>query len=271
MPKQSSPGQSPQHLSQVMPFTENCGNAHEDGRGFPSPQQFEDILNDYIASLSPKKRDKALIGQKRYDNILAVLKDPRCTTIESAQFRFWAKKMFRLGPDGPESNLVHHEGKPVAVRESLYRILVDAHSRANHGGRDKTSTEVRKNFAWIPKELIARFVRYCPGCATRRNNPAVDYSHESAGSPMETSSGVQQQHYSSSADSLNEGSNYTTSPGPHQSVISPLMNHHQGDNLVSQMHDNVNMAPSGMSPMYTFAQNGYQMSVNSGKYLPSSN
>ena len=147
--KQPSPEISPpQHLSQVMSLTDNCNNALEDARGFPTPQQFEDILNDYIASLSPKKRDKALIGQKRYDNILAVLRDPRCTTIESAQFRFWAKKMFRLGPEGPESNLVHHEGKPVAVRESLYRILVDAHSRANHGGRDKTSTEVRKNFAW---------------------------------------------------------------------------------------------------------------------------
>ncbi|KAI9759493.1 MAG: hypothetical protein M1840_003264 [Geoglossum simile] len=45
--------------------------------GFPS----------YILSLSPKKRDKALIPQKRYDSILSILKDPKCTTNESAQFR----------------------------------------------------------------------------------------------------------------------------------------------------------------------------------------
>lgn len=116
--------------------------------GFPTRPQFEDLLNEYILSLSPKKRDKALIPQKRYDNILAVLKDPKCTTIESAQFRFWAKKMFRLSTEDNSGSIVCHEGKPVAVREQLYQVLTESHNRAQHGGRDKTSAEVRKHYSW---------------------------------------------------------------------------------------------------------------------------
>ncbi|KAI9852050.1 MAG: hypothetical protein M1838_002019 [Thelocarpon superellum] len=128
----------------------------------PSPEEFETVVKDYISSLSTKKQDKALITQDRYENILLVLKEPRCTTVESAQFRFWAKKMFtmgyntdigqrvmqngsqRAGKHRSERPLVFHEGKPVAVREELYEVLTTAHSRCQHGGRDKTSAEVRR-------------------------------------------------------------------------------------------------------------------------------
>ena len=115
--------------------------------GFPTKEKFEQLLNEYILSLSPKKRDKALIPQKRYDNIKAVLREPKCTTIESAQFRFWAKKMFRLNNDG-DANTVCHEGRPVAVREKIYEALTESHKQAKHGGRDKTSAEVRKKYSW---------------------------------------------------------------------------------------------------------------------------
>lgn len=116
--------------------------------GFPTALEFENLLNEYILSLSPKKRDKALIPQKRYENIRAVLRDPKCTTIESAQFRFWAKKMFRLVTDDGYNDVVCHEGKPVAVREELYNVLTSSHGQAQHGGRDKTSAQVRKHYSW---------------------------------------------------------------------------------------------------------------------------
>lgn len=128
--------------------------------GFPSRPQFEALLNEYILSLSPKKRDKALIPQKRYDNILAVLKDPKCTTIESAQFRFWAKKMFRLATEDSTGSVVCHEGKPVAVREQLYQVLTESHNRAQHGGRDKTSAEVRKHYSWYVVLLVPIFPQF---------------------------------------------------------------------------------------------------------------
>jgi hypothetical protein len=114
----------------------------------PTIEDFQHLLNEYITSLSEKKRDKALIGLTRYRNIHAVLKDPKCTTIESAQFRFWAKKMFTMEvfPDGHSQVL--HEGKPVAIKEELFQILTNAHVQCQHGGRDKTSSQVRKYYSW---------------------------------------------------------------------------------------------------------------------------
>ncbi|TGZ77793.1 hypothetical protein EX30DRAFT_374426 [Ascodesmis nigricans] len=144
---------------------------NENASQLPTEVDFYDILNDYIISLSPKKRDKALIPLARYDNIMRVLQDPKCTTIESAQFRFWSKKMFSL-TDYRNKLVVTHEGKPVAVKEDLYIVLTNAHLQAQHGGRDKTSTQVRKHFSWVPKELIARFVKACPQCKLRRSNPS---------------------------------------------------------------------------------------------------
>lgn len=63
-----------------------------------------------------------------------------------------------------------HEGKPVAVREKLFKILTRAHKQCQHGGRDKTSAQVRKIYSWVPKELISRFVKICPTCKARRGS-----------------------------------------------------------------------------------------------------
>ncbi|KAI7882723.1 hypothetical protein K492DRAFT_114768, partial [Lichtheimia hyalospora FSU 10163] len=139
----------------------------DDENQVPTPIQFNDIMEDYLNNLSPKKRDKALVDQERYQMIQQVLKDPRNTAISTAQFRFWVKKMFQLQPGTVD--LVCHDSKPVAMREQIYSILVKAHREAHHGGRDKTSALVRRKFSWIPKELVARFVRNCPFCITRRN------------------------------------------------------------------------------------------------------
>lgn len=200
--------------------------------GFPTRPQFENLLNEYILSLSPKKRDKALIPQKRYDNILAVLRDPKCTTIESAQFRFWAKKMFRLSAEDASSGVVCHEGKPVAVREQLYQVLTESHNRAQHGGRDKTSAEVRKHYSWVPKELIARFVRHCPSCTLRRSSP-LDYS------PLPSRN---QDMYGRSVERLSQSPPYTrnmdmapsptySSSSPARSTGSPILRHSSSDSL----------------------------------------
>jgi hypothetical protein len=85
--------------------------------------------------------------------------------------RFWVKKMFQLLPNDPKvpdvrpdtaprshqiltSDLLKwkkkicHEGKPVAVREKLFKILTIAHKQCQHGGRDKTSAQVRRIYSW---------------------------------------------------------------------------------------------------------------------------
>ena len=111
-------------------------------QGFPTAAQFNDMVNDYLGSLSPKKQAKALLTQQMYDDILTVLLHPTETKTGSAQFRFWAKKMFKL-VSTQVAHIVIHENKPVAVKEQLYDVLVQCHGQANHGGRDKTAGQVR--------------------------------------------------------------------------------------------------------------------------------
>ncbi|KAH0610863.1 uncharacterized protein H6S33_011290 [Morchella sextelata] len=211
---------SPKQQQHLMPTpTSELGNQFDEQpqnmEGFPTAAEFENLLNEYILSLSPKKRDKALIPQKRYENIRAVLRDPKCTTIESAQFRFWAKKMFRLvqQEDG-YNDVVCHEGKPVAVREDLYHVLTTSHGQAQHGGRDKTSAQVRKNYSWVPKELIARFVRNCPSCTLRRSSP-LEFSAASNANRMS------QQTMESCAPYLTSPASSTGSPPQRHVMNSP--------------------------------------------------
>ncbi|KLJ07624.1 hypothetical protein EMPG_16903 [Blastomyces silverae] len=119
--------------------------------GFPDVVEFDQLVASYVQDLSVKKQDKALIHSRRARNIRTVLIDPKNTGVESAQFRFWVKKMFKLEPnDGrtPDSKrLICHEGKPVAIREKLFKILTRAHQQCQHGGRDKTSAQVRRIYS----------------------------------------------------------------------------------------------------------------------------
>lgn len=143
--------------------------------------------NSYVDDLSVKKQDKALIHARRARNIRNVLIDPKDTAVESAQFRFWVKKMFKLQIVGIESSnckkIICHEGKPVAIREKLFKILTRAHQQCQHGGRDKTSARVRQIYSWVPKELISRFVKICPTCRVRRGGARLTPPSSSRSSP----------------------------------------------------------------------------------------
>lgn len=112
---------------------------------FPSPHTFNLMVQDYLANLSVKKREKALLTQKMYESVLQVLKDPKDTSQKTAQFRFWVKKMFQLTTFSGD-RVVCHDHKPVAVKEHIYEVLVHCHAQAGHGGRDKTSTQVGAGF-----------------------------------------------------------------------------------------------------------------------------
>lgn len=136
-----------------------------DEEQFPSAQQFNAIVQEYLDNLSTKKRDKALVDRQRYELILQVLRDPRNTAVSTAQFRFWVKKMFELVRID-QQDIVCHDGKPVAMREKIYEILVSAHRDAHHGGRDKTASLVsRATIANLCKCLSTRcrFVKVIPG------------------------------------------------------------------------------------------------------------
>ncbi|TQB67960.1 hypothetical protein MPDQ_004297 [Monascus purpureus] len=155
--------------------------------GFPDVREFDQLMKSYVDDLSVKKQDKALIHARRARNIKMVLIDPKDTAIESAQFRFWVKKMFKLQTVGigtPDCRkMVCHEGKPVAIREKLFKILTKAHQQCQHGGRDKTSAQVRRIYSWVPKELISRFVKICPTCQVRRGGLRLTPPNSRRGSP----------------------------------------------------------------------------------------
>ncbi|PGH30001.1 hypothetical protein GX50_07248 [[Emmonsia] crescens] len=158
--------------------------------GFPDVVEFDQLVASYVQDLSVKKQDKALIHSRRAKNIKTVLIDPKNTAIESAQFRFWVKKMFKLEPnDGrttESKRLICHEGKPVAIREKLFKILTKAHQQCQHGGRDKTSAQVRRVYSWVPKELISRFVKICPTCQVRRGGSRLTPPNSRRSSPKLT-------------------------------------------------------------------------------------
>ncbi|KAF9935701.1 hypothetical protein BGZ67_003165 [Mortierella alpina] len=108
---------------------------------FISHDEFRMLADDYLMSLSPKKREKALLSNSMYQKILMVLLQPKNTQVSTAQFRFWAKKMFTMSTTETH-HVVCHAGKPVATKECLYDVLVYCHRKSSHGGRDKTSAEV---------------------------------------------------------------------------------------------------------------------------------
>ncbi|KAI6118925.1 hypothetical protein EDD16DRAFT_1480654, partial [Pisolithus croceorrhizus] len=173
--------------------------------GFPTYEQYKRIQAAYLANLAPRKRAKALITQAMFDQIWEVLWQPDVTRIGTPQFRFWVRKMFRLvnvqgggsrigqawraSHNNPENGtnskgkarksedfppVVLHENRPVAIMEQMYEVLCYCHGSAQHGGRDKTCAVVREHYSWVPKELVAQFVKVCPTCLLKRSgNPGL--------------------------------------------------------------------------------------------------
>lgn len=61
-----------------------------------------------------------------------------------------------------------HDGLLVAVREQIYDLLCFCHGSTNHGGRDKTCALIRKHYTWVPKDLVAQFIKACPTCILKK-------------------------------------------------------------------------------------------------------
>jgi hypothetical protein len=97
----------------------------------------------------------------------------KATLAKRSYVRFWVKKMFKLQVVGTASSevrivsrlsrrdsvtdiymlfkctkMICHDGKPVAIREKLFKVLSRAHQQCQHGGRDKTSAQVRQIYSW---------------------------------------------------------------------------------------------------------------------------
>ncbi|KAF9502100.1 hypothetical protein BDN71DRAFT_1437564 [Pleurotus eryngii] len=153
-----------------------ASDCQHQGAGNPDYAQYKQAEADYAQALKPNRRAKALIDQTTFEDIWAVLHGLDRRT---PQFRFWVRKMFTLGPppedlpglpfhpDSPDL-VVLHEGRPIALQEHIYDILCYCHELSGHSGRDRTCTITRSRYSWIPKDLIARFIRHCPTCGTKK-------------------------------------------------------------------------------------------------------
>ena len=146
--------------------------------GFPSMQQYLSLCKSYLDGLSDRKRDKALITKATYLAVSAVLDNHDDGLRYDAAFRFWARKMFSF--DGER---LMHDGKPVATTDEIYSILVECHHKASHRGRDATTKLVHDNYSWIPKDIIARFVKDCPTCREKRSVVGTSRNLASCRSP----------------------------------------------------------------------------------------
>jgi hypothetical protein len=152
---------------------------HVERPGFPTYAQYKQVESAYLQSLTPRRQGKALISQALFDRIWDVLHQPEYQG-ETAQFRFWARKMFtiskthRVTLGGPEYNnpgpqeVLLHDNLLVAIQEQLYDLLCYCHGSTSHGGRDKTCALIRKHYTWVPKDLVSNFIKVCPTCIVKK-------------------------------------------------------------------------------------------------------
>ena len=173
-----------------------------DRAGLPTYEQYKAFETVYLDSLSSKRRAKALIPQALFDRIWDVLIAAKCD--ETAQFRFWARRMFKLtilakvDQDGelgdPTRQVLVHDGLLVAVKERIYTILCYFHEKTGHAGRDKTCASIRRYYTWVPKDLVAHFVKMCPTCKSKRRGRLgsfmLSFTTSAPPSPMLHNSGT---------------------------------------------------------------------------------
>lgn len=159
--------------------------------GLPSRAEFAKAEAEYLASLSVKKKDKALITQKLFDDIWDVLHDRQHSKVRTPQFRFWVRKMFKLSAQAPPGDtgdtadlipVVLHDGHPIAVQSQIYDIIGYCHQFCAHGGRDRTMAHVKTLYSWVPKELVAQYVKLCPTCKARYM-PSASFVIRASGAP----------------------------------------------------------------------------------------
>ncbi|KJA22115.1 hypothetical protein HYPSUDRAFT_55033 [Hypholoma sublateritium FD-334 SS-4] len=147
--------------------------------GFPSYAQYKQVETAYLQSLTPRRQGKALISQSLFDRIWDVLHQPEAQG-ETAQFRFWARKMFTISKthrvtlgviddrDETPHEVLLHDNLLVAIQEQLYDLLCYCHGSTGHGGRDKTCALIRKHYTWVPKDLVSNFIKACPTCIMKK-------------------------------------------------------------------------------------------------------
>lgn len=155
----------------------------------PERTAYDKAVDDYILSLHPIKRNKALsvsdlavsspccgmtddelqpaVTDALHDLVLKILIEPQNTQLGDPQLRFWVRQRFTL-LEQPDGKYVLHDYKKVVLRDALWETIASAHAETKHGGRDKTYAAVKKGWSYVPKEVVTVFVKLCPTCGGKR-------------------------------------------------------------------------------------------------------
>ncbi|KAJ8090462.1 hypothetical protein PM082_019060 [Marasmius tenuissimus] len=64
-------------------------------------------------------------------------------------------------------SLLKYDNRIVAVDDLLYDILRFCHLASRHGDQEATNALVQEHYAFVPVDLVAKFVKACPGCGQR--------------------------------------------------------------------------------------------------------
>ncbi|CAF4564215.1 unnamed protein product [Rotaria sp. Silwood2] len=128
-------------------------------------------LKKHIDSLSEKFREKSVIKQGVYDDIIKCLFIPKGQALGSfsPKFIFWVKQHFVLITiAGVNIACCIKSKKPICIYEAYYNVIGEAHATISHGGRDKTIYELNSHYSWIPRFAVEIFLKQCVPCQTRK-------------------------------------------------------------------------------------------------------
>ncbi|GAA5916901.1 hypothetical protein JCM6882_000598 [Rhodosporidiobolus microsporus] len=130
----------------------------------PTKAMFELMVETYRAGLQ-RKKSSVFKSYSQIDAIRYTLQNPSDTSRESAQWRHSIRKQFRLDARDRSVVLSIEGGKPLLPEEEVYKVLCEVHV---HGGRDRTFNALKALWSGVPKEVVAAFVKECPGCMAQR-------------------------------------------------------------------------------------------------------
>ncbi|CAG8596122.1 11691_t:CDS:2, partial [Racocetra fulgida] len=119
-------------------------------------QTFDEIIYEYLQSLSEKKRSKALITENMANEYLQILNNPKNTSIANPNICHQVKSNYSSQRIGEIVILMYKEKssnnwKPVALKERLYYIIAEKHLAIGHGGARATYAEVSNKYHGIKR------------------------------------------------------------------------------------------------------------------------
>ncbi|GAA5827697.1 hypothetical protein JCM11251_001792 [Rhodosporidiobolus azoricus] len=129
----------------------------------------------HYATLSEGKLKSTKMPESRRNMFIETLRNPCNTKIGTPQFRLACRKNFKL--DLRDPTIVYDTRKPgerpgtfarVVLDDEMYECICEVHAEVGHKGRDKTFEVLVKRYANIRKEVVAEFLKACPGCAAVR-------------------------------------------------------------------------------------------------------